>query len=118
MLAHSVVFRGLGLSHSHHLISTTTAENTNSLLNHLHVTSFLGHARCWIITSRRLQLANTRRPASFLAHTRPRFSTPHRISLSQRTMASIAGEKHKWNAVHVRETFLDYFKKNGHTFGR
>ncbi|OCK81245.1 alanyl-tRNA synthetase [Lepidopterella palustris CBS 459.81] len=25
-------------------------------------------------------------------------------------------EKHEWNAVKVRETFLEYFKKNGHTF--
>ena len=36
-----------------------------------------------------------------------------------RTMASpsIIEEKHEWNAPRVRETFLEYFKKNGHTFG-
>jgi alanyl-tRNA synthetase len=31
---------------------------------------------------------------------------------------SITEEKHEWDAVKVRNTFLDYFKKNGHTFGR
>jgi alanyl-tRNA synthetase len=29
----------------------------------------------------------------------------------------MASEQHEWTAVRVRETFLDYFKKNGHTFG-
>jgi len=29
-----------------------------------------------------------------------------------------SAEQHEWNAVRVRETFLDYFKKNGHEFGR
>lgn len=32
-------------------------------------------------------------------------------------MASPEGEQHEWSAVRVRNTFLDYFKKNGHTFG-
>ena len=32
-------------------------------------------------------------------------------------MASLVDEQHEWNAVRVRQTFLDYFKKNGHTFG-
>ena len=31
-------------------------------------------------------------------------------------MASVEKEM-KWTAVHVRNTFIDYFKKNGHTFG-
>ena len=31
--------------------------------------------------------------------------------------SSIMEEKHEWNAPRVRETFLEYFKKNGHTFG-
>lgn len=26
-------------------------------------------------------------------------------------------EQQKWGAVKVRQTFLDYFEKNGHTFG-
>ena len=33
------------------------------------------------------------------------------------SMASLVDEQHEWNAVRVRQTFLDYFKKNGHTFG-
>jgi hypothetical protein len=33
-------------------------------------------------------------------------------------MTSLAEGQHEWNADRVRETFLDYFKKNGHTFGR
>lgn len=34
-----------------------------------------------------------------------------------RKMASLRGEQHEWSAVRVRNTFLDYFKNNGHTFG-
>lgn len=30
-------------------------------------------------------------------------------------IATVNGETH-WSAVRVRETFLEYFKKNGHTF--
>lgn len=30
---------------------------------------------------------------------------------------SLVGEKHEWGAVRVRQTFLDYFKDRGHTFG-
>ncbi|KAF2808560.1 uncharacterized protein BDZ99DRAFT_446119 [Mytilinidion resinicola] len=29
---------------------------------------------------------------------------------------SLTEEKHEWSAVKVRDTFLEYFKKNGHTF--
>ena len=32
-------------------------------------------------------------------------------------MATTANEGEHWSAVRVRDTFLDYFKKNGHTFG-
>lgn len=32
-------------------------------------------------------------------------------------MASVIDKDVKWPAVKVRETFLDYFQKNGHTFG-
>jgi len=32
-------------------------------------------------------------------------------------MSTSNGVDHKWNAKNVRDTFLDYFKKNGHTFG-
>jgi alanyl-tRNA synthetase len=30
---------------------------------------------------------------------------------------SLIDEQHEWGAAKVRQTFLDYFKKNGHTFG-
>ena len=30
---------------------------------------------------------------------------------------SLVDEKHEWPAVRVRETFLEYFKERGHTFG-
>jgi len=32
-------------------------------------------------------------------------------------MTSQVNGEHEWSAVRVRNTFLDYFKKNGHTFG-
>jgi hypothetical protein len=87
-----VVFRRLGLSHfAHHLISSTAATN-NSHLDNSHATHILRHARYWSSAPRRIQFA--------------------------RTMASLTEEKHEWNAVRVRETFLDYFKERGHTFGR
>lgn len=36
-----------------------------------------------------------------------------------RTSAAMAlhDEKHEWGATRVRDTFLDYFKERGHTFG-
>lgn len=40
------------------------------------------------------------------------------LTRSSATMASLVNEQHEWNAVRVRQTFLDYFKENGHTFGR
>jgi len=30
---------------------------------------------------------------------------------------SVEQQQHEWNAVRVRKTFLEYFEKNGHTFG-
>jgi alanyl-tRNA synthetase len=45
----------------------------------------------------------------------PRFV--HSLSTNPPTvkMTSVGSE---WTALRVRETFLDYFKQNGHTFGR
>ena len=40
-----------------------------------------------------------------------------RINRTKITMAAVDGEV-KWSALHVRNTFLEYFKKNGHTFGK
>ena len=31
---------------------------------------------------------------------------------------SLVDEKHEWPATKVRDTFLEYFKERGHTFGR
>ncbi|KAI9834804.1 MAG: Alanine--tRNA ligase [Sarea resinae] len=31
-------------------------------------------------------------------------------------MTSVINEQHQWSALRVRQTFLDYFKNNGHTF--
>ena len=45
---------------------------------------------------------------------------PSALLLSPRlhaTMASIVDQEHEWSAVRVRNTFLDYFKERGHTFG-
>jgi hypothetical protein len=44
----------------------------------------------------------------------PNFSPPLQFP---RRPFSMATEEHKWSALRVRETFLDYFKNNGHTFG-
>ena len=34
-----------------------------------------------------------------------------------RNMGSVSEPPPEWSAERVRQTFLDYFKKNGHTFG-
>jgi alanyl-tRNA synthetase len=31
---------------------------------------------------------------------------------------SLVDEQHKWGAAKVRDTFLNYFKERGHTFGK
>jgi hypothetical protein len=47
------------------------------------------------------------------------FANRRFFAVCARTMASeTVVEKHEWSAVRVRDTFLDYFKKNGHTFGK
>jgi len=48
----------------------------------------------------------------------PRFV--HTTPLASRTVARMAsdnGSGPEWTAQRVRDTFLDYFKQNGHTFG-
>ena len=46
-----------------------------------------------------------------------KFSSVEHYMIKHHKMSSTAGEKEQWPAVRVRETFLDFFKKNGHTFG-
>lgn len=45
-------------------------------------------------------------------------TTQHRtVPFALFRMASTLPRRPEWTASQVRETFLDYFKKNGHTFG-
>jgi len=32
--------------------------------------------------------------------------------------STLREEKHEWSAPKVRDTFLEYFKQKGHTFGK
>lgn len=41
-----------------------------------------------------------------------------RKSLSCRHYSTRMTEQNEWSAVRVRDTFLQYFKDNGHTFGK
>jgi len=63
--------------------------------------------------------AELQRPATFrlglFNHSTIRFRANH--STKANHYAIMASEQHEWTASRVRETFLDYFKKNGHTFG-
>lgn len=43
---------------------------------------------------------------------------PSRCMITVFKMSTTTGEKEQWPALLVRETFLDFFKKNGHTFGQ
>lgn len=63
-------------------------------------------------TSKKIHTA-IRRP-DFALHS----SNSHRVYCAAFSkMASSNSEESKWSALRVRETFLDYFKKNGHNFG-
>lgn len=62
-------------------------------------------------------------PPSRVFHGRPHISAhihgkPHNHIGETLKMASTISAKEQWPASRVRDTFLDYFKKNGHTFGR
>lgn len=48
-----------------------------------------------------------------IVHTRNRTQFPRNFS----SRAVRMGSQEQWPAARVRETFLEYFKKNGHTFG-
>lgn len=47
----------------------------------------------------------------------PKYSFIEHYRIRHSTMSSTARVKEQWPALRVRETFLDFFKKNGHTFG-
>lgn len=53
-----------------------------------------------------------------LPHVLRRTHIPRRCMITVFKMSSTTGEKEQWPALLVRETFLDFFKKNGHTFGQ
>lgn len=45
------------------------------------------------------------------------FFVPHRLLSTMAPSASVSSPSPEWPARRVRETFLEYFKKNGHTIG-
>lgn len=47
-----------------------------------------------------------------------RTHTSQRCMIKFFKMSYRSGEKEQWPALLVRETFFDFFKKNGHTFGQ
>ena len=61
-------------------------------------------------------------PSKNLVNKHPRFPFcfhfpyAHNLQIRRNIMTS-ANEDMKWPALRVRDTFLDYFKQNGHTFG-
>jgi hypothetical protein len=57
------------------------------------------------------------RSARLFTRTR-HLSLPLHDGNAQAANMSLAQEKHEWGAVRVRQTFLDYFKERGHTFGK
>ena len=50
-------------------------------------------------------------------HTRHLSLPLHHDGNAQAANMSLVDEKHEWSALRVRQTFLDYFKQRGHTFG-
>lgn len=53
-----------------------------------------------------------------LPHVLQRTHIPQRCMIKVFKMSYRTGEKEQWPALLVRETFFDFFKKNGHTFGQ
>lgn len=53
-----------------------------------------------------------------LPHVLQRTHIPKLWMINVFKMSSRAVEKEQWPALLVRETFFDFFKKNGHTFGQ
>lgn len=63
-----------------------------------------------------------RAPSRFFHHRPPKsfwFQHPHQVPGSRHlsTSSSKMSSNEQWPAVRVRNTFLDYFKNHGHTFG-
>lgn len=50
-------------------------------------------------------------------HLLPNTRTNHTLTPLRMSADSQGNSGPKWTSQHVRETFLEYFKKNGHTFG-
>jgi hypothetical protein len=53
-----------------------------------------------------------------LQHTFAASFTTHTPLSARAQAATMANEQPQWAAAKVRQTFLDYFKDHGHTFGR
>jgi hypothetical protein len=60
------------------------------------------------------------RPRQFLGQKYPLSENQLRLVKYLHTSKSLAmmADTEKWTALKVRETFLDYFKERGHTFGK
>ena len=52
------------------------------------------------------------KPPAFLKH-----EHLHRFHYSESQISKMGSTTEEWSAVRVRDTFIDFFKKNGHTFG-
>lgn len=91
---------------THALKPDVLSQFTRVTLVARHTRSIHTYRRC----SRRLH-TNSRNLATQL-------QTPLRARGTRTTAAmSLVDEKHEWGATRVRDTFLNFFKERGHTFG-
>lgn len=60
---------------------------------------------------------STRQPLLFHHHPSSKPTSPFVPHLLFNTMASVGSPNVEWSARRVRETFLEYFRRNGHTVG-
>lgn len=96
------------------------------LLSHCRPLSILNSSGLAALRGRRrattlVNPTNSTRQPLLLQHPSSPKSTsllvPHRLSNTMASSASVGSSNVEWSARRVRETFLEYFKENGHTVG-
>ena len=91
-----------------------------TLLSHRPAPRLKSTKNCWMQVGGIWRGCGSSHRISALSRTRlqrTHFSPVRPLLACKVRMGSTKPEPPEWTALRVRETFLDYFKRNGHTFG-